>query len=61
MTSIRSERRPEIPKCELALRLHEKGVSPAAIAERLRIRQRDVSVVVKQGSDRRRRQKERAS
>lgn len=41
------------PKCDRAFELHERGISNAAIAERLGIKQSDVSDYVKSGKVRR--------
>jgi DNA-directed RNA polymerase specialized sigma24 family protein len=54
MVTIPSERPKETPKCDRALAMHERGLSHWQIAERLRIRARDVNTVIAQGRRRRR-------
>jgi predicted transcriptional regulator len=54
--TVRHKIGPE-PKCELALKLHEKGISHEGIAGRLGINPRSVSARLKQAKERRERMK----
>jgi len=55
MPTIRTERPKEVPKCDRALDLHERGLSIEVIAERLGISNSHASEAIKKGKIRRQR------